>query len=52
MVESASGAQRDIDSLSETVLGYAEREGLSASIHERPRDDLSEGLVAIAFTIG
>jgi hypothetical protein len=52
MVESASGAQRDIDSLSETVLSYADREGLSASIHERPPGDLSEGLVAIAFTIG
>ena len=52
MVETVSTANRTIETLSEAVLDYSRREGLSASIYEGPEDDLSVGTVAIAFTLG
>ena len=52
VVETWTSAHRDIDALSDAVLRYAESEGLSASIYEETPDDLSTGLVAIAFTVG
>ncbi len=52
MVETVSATNRDLDALTQAVLRYAGGEGLSASIHETPQDDLSVGNVAIAFTLG
>ena len=47
-----TSVHRDLDSLSRAILAYADAEGLSASIYERPPDDLSAGTVAVAFEIG
>jgi hypothetical protein len=52
LVEGWAGNHRDIDTLSRAVIDWGRREEISASIFERPPDDPSEGLVAIAFTIG
>src|SRR2546423_13359843 len=52
LVEGFAGAHRDIDTLSDAILRWSRREGLSAGIYEGPQDDLSAGVVAIAFTIG
>jgi hypothetical protein len=52
LVEGWAGAHRDIDTLSAAVIGWSRREGLSPGIYESPPDDLSTGVVAIAFTIG
>src|SRR5204863_8847127 len=38
---------RDLDSLSAAVMHLAEVEGLSASIYEEPRDDISRGVLAV-----
>jgi hypothetical protein len=43
---------RDIESLSEAVQTFARGEGLSAAIHERPRDELTAGVVAVSYTLG
>ena len=51
-IEGWSGVHRDLDDLSDEILQYADREGLSAGIYPRPRDELSAGLVAISITIG
>ena len=51
-IEGISGAHGDIDTLSDALVTYAGREGLSASIHERPPDDLSSGVLAVALTLG
>jgi hypothetical protein len=47
-----TSVHRDLDSLSRAILAYADQEGLSASIYEQPRDDLSAGTIAVAFEIG
>lgn len=47
-----SGAHRDIDGLSRDVMAYADEEHLSASIYTNPRDEMSQGVVALAFTVG
>ncbi len=47
-----SGAHEDIDGLCRDVMAYADEERLSASIYTDLRDELSEGVVAIAFTVG
>ena len=51
-VNIAGGAHEDIDGLSAGVLRYAESAGLSAGIHERPPDSLTEDIVAVVFTVG
>ena len=51
-VNALGGQHRDIDTLSDAIEQFAGGEGLSASIHEQPRDDLSAGLVAVSFTLG
>jgi hypothetical protein len=33
-------------------MRWSDAEELSASVHERPRDELSTGVLAIAFTLG
>jgi hypothetical protein len=52
LIEGWAGAHRDIDTFSNAVIGWSRREGLSPGIYETPPDDLSAGVVAIAFTIG
>lgn len=52
LVEGWAGAHTDLDSLSGELLRYGEQEGLSAAIHDEPRDAISAGIVAIAFTLG
>ncbi len=47
-----SSEHRNLDRLSEAIMGYAEDEGLSASIFPRPEGELSEGIVAVTFTAG
>jgi hypothetical protein len=47
-----AGAENDIDGLNDVVMKYGEQEDLSVSVFENPRDDLSKGVVAIAFTVG
>jgi hypothetical protein len=46
------GGNRNVDSLSQAVLEYFRAQGLSASVYERPQDDLSEGVIAVAVTPG
>ncbi|CAN5429985.1 hypothetical protein BH20CHL6_BH20CHL6_17980 [soil metagenome] len=52
VVEMWSTAHRDLTALNEAVMAYARDEQLSASVYEDPQDDLSTGVVAIAFTLG
>jgi hypothetical protein len=42
---------RDLDSLSDALKRFADVEGLSVSIYEEPRDDISRGVLAVTFTI-
>jgi len=51
-VNGLAGAHGDLDGLIPALETFARAEGLSVSIHERPRDELSAGLVAVAFTLG
>ncbi len=51
-IQELSGAHRDIDTLTDDVIAYTDGEGLSAAIYPRPRDELSDGLVAVAITVG
>ena len=44
--------QDDLDGLSDAIHRFAGGEGLSASIHERPPEDPTAGLVAVSFTLG
>jgi hypothetical protein len=50
LVNTASGASRDVDGLAETLFRVVEAEGLSASLYERPTDALSPGALAISVT--
>ena len=43
---------RDLDGLTDGINRWAEGAGLSASIFEEPRDELSRGVVAVTFEIG
>lgn len=52
VVSGWAGAHADIDTLSDAIRSFSEREDVSASIFEDPRDALSTGLVAVAFTLG
>ncbi len=52
VIEQLAATHRGIDELGDAVIAYADREDLSASVFEDPRDDLSVGTVAIAFTLG
>ena len=52
VVTAWAGAHGDLDGLSAAAMQFSEREDVSAAIHENPRDDLSTGVVAIAFTLG
>lgn len=51
-LEGVTAAHRDIDALAGAINTWAEGEGLSASVYENPRDELSEGTVAVALTPG
>jgi hypothetical protein len=52
VVETWSSTHADLDRLSAEIQRWSERERLSASLYEQPRDDLSTGVLAIAFTLG
>jgi hypothetical protein len=41
----------DLDSLSDALRRLADVEGLTVSIYEEPRDDISRGVLAVTFTI-
>ena len=43
---------RDLDSLVAAVNRWAAAAGLSASIYDEPRDDVSTGVVAVSFEVG
>ncbi len=47
-----SGTCDDLDALTEAIMDYADEEGLSASVFPRPEGELSDGVVAISFTVG
>ncbi|MFL5757036.1 MAG: hypothetical protein ACJ77N_12150 [Chloroflexota bacterium] len=52
VIEDIATVQRDIDGLAGNIIGWGERESLSASVIENPPDDISTGTVAVAITIG
>lgn len=52
LIEQLAATHRRIGPLSDAVIAYADQEELAASVFEEPRDALSVGVVAIAFTAG
>ena len=52
LVEAISADTQKVDQLSERLISYGREQGWSFSIYEDPRDDISQGVVAVAVTPG